>query len=102
MDFLALPTFTFRQVGVKAMEFQAVPGPEARALHGKSIGGEGIPSGDPPWLPLNGAGRSGARLGAPTAEYFCSQGKNGLPGPRNEAGLMIFPCNALASGPGTA
>jgi hypothetical protein len=33
--FPSLPTFTFRQVGVKAMEIQAVPGPEARALHGK-------------------------------------------------------------------
>jgi hypothetical protein len=28
-----LPTFSFCQVGVKAMVFQAVPGPEAGALH---------------------------------------------------------------------
>jgi hypothetical protein len=34
-------------------------GPEARAWRGKSIGGERIPAGDPPWLPQNGAGHSG-------------------------------------------
>ena len=32
-----LPTFTFRQVGLKAMEIQAVPGPEARAWRGKTM-----------------------------------------------------------------
>jgi hypothetical protein len=31
----SLPTFTFRQVGAKSIEFQALPGPEARALRGK-------------------------------------------------------------------
>jgi hypothetical protein len=30
-----LPTFTFRQVGVKAIQFKALPGPEARALREK-------------------------------------------------------------------
>jgi len=30
-----LATFISRQAGAKAMEFQAVPGPEARALRGK-------------------------------------------------------------------
>jgi hypothetical protein len=30
-----MPTFTFRQVGVKPIEFQAMPGPKARALHAK-------------------------------------------------------------------
>jgi hypothetical protein len=34
---LPLPTFTFLQVGVKAIEFQALPGPEARALPGKTM-----------------------------------------------------------------
>jgi hypothetical protein len=32
-----LPTFTFRQVGVKAIEFQPLPGPKARALHAKTM-----------------------------------------------------------------
>jgi len=35
-----LPPFTFFQVGVRWREIQAVPGPEARALRGKSIGGK--------------------------------------------------------------
>jgi len=47
-------------------------GPEARALHAKSIGGESIPPEDPVGLPQNGAGRSGARSreapDAPTSE----------------------------------
>jgi hypothetical protein len=54
-------------------------GPEARALHGKSIGGQRILTGDPAWLPQNGAGRSGARPGAPTSENPGSRRKNGLP-----------------------
>jgi hypothetical protein len=32
-----LPTFSFSQVGVKAIEFQAMPGPEARALRAKTM-----------------------------------------------------------------
>jgi hypothetical protein len=32
-----LITFTFRQESVKAIEFQAMPGPEARALRAKTI-----------------------------------------------------------------
>ena len=32
-----LPTFTFRQVGLKTIEFQALPGPEAMALRGKTM-----------------------------------------------------------------
>jgi hypothetical protein len=35
--FSGLPTFTFRQVGVRSVEFQALPGSEARALRGKTI-----------------------------------------------------------------
>jgi len=54
-------------------------GLEARAGRGKSIGGERIPAGDPPLLPQNGAGRSGARPGAPTSENPSSRRKNGLP-----------------------
>jgi len=54
-------------------------GPEARALRGKSIGGERILPGDPARVPQNGAGRSGARPGAPTAENSGSWRKNGLP-----------------------
>ncbi len=32
-----MSTFTFRQVGVASTEFQALPGPEARALRAKSM-----------------------------------------------------------------
>jgi len=46
--------------------------PEARALRGKSIGRGKILPGDPSWLPQNGAGRLGARPGAPTPENPCS------------------------------
>jgi hypothetical protein len=53
--------------------------PPLAGLRGKSIGGERIPSGDPPWLPQNGAGRSGARPGAPTSENPSSRRKIGLP-----------------------
>jgi len=35
-----LPPFAFSEVGVRWCEIQEVPGPEARALHGKSIGGK--------------------------------------------------------------
>jgi hypothetical protein len=44
-------------------------GPEARALRGKSIGGKRNPFGDPPLLPQNEAGPSGAPPGAPTSGY---------------------------------
>ena len=52
-------------------------GPEGRALRAKSIGGKGIPPGDPPGLPQ--AGPSGARPAAPTRQYLSSWEKNGLP-----------------------
>ncbi len=54
-------------------------GPEARALRAKSIGGKGIPGGDPIGFPQREAGPPGARQGAPTTEYPGSWGKNGLP-----------------------
>jgi len=73
---LSLPTFTF------AIAFSAKKhacGPEARALRGKSIGGKGIRSGDPPVLPQGEAGRSGAQPGAPTTQLPGPGEKNGLP-----------------------
>jgi hypothetical protein len=33
----ALPTFTFRQLGERWIEFQALPGQEAGALRGKTM-----------------------------------------------------------------
>jgi hypothetical protein len=33
---LVLPTFTFRQAGVKTIELQAMPGPETRGVAQKS------------------------------------------------------------------
>jgi hypothetical protein len=50
-------------------------GLEARALLGKSIGGQRNPLGDPPVLPQDGAGASDQQLGAHTSEYPCSYGK---------------------------
>jgi hypothetical protein len=37
LTLLILPAFTFHHVGVKGVEFQALPGPEARALRAKTI-----------------------------------------------------------------
>jgi hypothetical protein len=82
------PTFTFKN------PFSAPKqacGPEARALRGKSIGGKRILPGDPARLPQNGAGRSGARPGAPTSEDLLLGERTACPpDPRNEACLMIF------------
>jgi len=71
-----LPPFTF---SIPISSKKQACGPEARALRGKSIGGKGNPLGDPPVLPQNEAGLSGAQLGAPTWEELSSWGKNGLP-----------------------
>ena len=54
-------------------------GPEGRALRAKSIGGKRILLGNLAVLPQNGAGRSGARPGAPTSESARSWEKQGLP-----------------------
>jgi hypothetical protein len=68
--YLDLPPFTLKS------PFSApnqACGPEARALRGKSIGGQKIPTGDPSWLPQNGAGRSGAaQFGMRKAEFLSS------------------------------
>jgi len=34
----SLPPFTFQQVDLSFIEFRALPGPEGRALRGKTIG----------------------------------------------------------------
>jgi hypothetical protein len=71
-----LPTFTLKSPFFAPNQ---ACGPEARALRGKSIGGERILHGDLAWLPQKGAGRSGARPGAPTSENPDYRRKNGLP-----------------------
>jgi len=73
-----LPLATFTLKSPFSAPNQAC-GPETRALRGKSIGGQRIPSGDPAWLPQDGAGRSGARPGAPTSENPGYRRENGLP-----------------------
>jgi len=96
-------------------------GPEARALRAKSIGGKRIPLGDPSVPPQSEAGPSGAakfgirngEFGMGNSECFASvlaiqhsafhiPHLNCPPGPGNEARLMVFARNALASGPGNA
>jgi hypothetical protein len=90
----SLPPFTFTQVGVRWGEFQAVPGPEARALHAKtkaaSISWTGRASfsfpcepvdsdvGAPTWAPDSPAsfcGRTGESSGWVSfpADAFCAQ-----------------------------
>jgi len=78
-------------------------GPEARALRAKSIGGKRIRKGNPFVLPQGEAGPWAIHRIAPTRIQdedvvlaLCP------PGPRNDARLMIFARNALASGPGNA
>ena len=78
-------------------------GLEARALLGKSISGQRNPLGDPPVLPQDEAGPSGGQLGPMHRNTPVLTERNGCPpGLRNEACLMVFACNALASGPGNA
>jgi hypothetical protein len=92
MDFLALPTFTFRQVGVKAMEFQAVPGPEARALHGKIMRHESFlgPGGQTDLSPRTGIFRCrGAQPGARAARPIQRK-------PRRISGWNSFPADAFS------
>ena len=88
-----LPTFTFRQVGVKEMEFQAVPGPEARALRGKIMrhrsflgsGGQAVLS------PRRGVFRCrGARPGARAARPILRK-------PRRISGWNSFPTDAFSA-----
>jgi len=95
-------TFTFRRPYFPPKQ---ACGPEARALHAKSIGGESIPPEDPVGLPQNGAGRSApghAKRLTPLHQKNPGLGERTAcpPDPRNEACLMVFACNALASGPG--
>jgi len=78
-------------------------GPEGRVLRAKSIGGKRIPYGDPLLLPQEEAGPWAIHRIAPTRIQtgdvvlaLCP------PGPRNDARLMVFARNALASGPGNA
>ena len=95
---VTVPTFTY--VTPFSAKKQAC-GPEARALRAKSMGREKILPRDPALLPQNGAGRSGARPGAPPSDYpRFREGTACPPGPRQEACLMLFVANPLASGPG--
>jgi hypothetical protein len=61
-------------------------------LRGKSIGGERILTGNPPWLPQNGAGRSGARGRAPLHRKtpVIAERTACLPGPRNDLCSWFF------------
>jgi len=71
--------------------FKANLWPGSKGIARKKHRGERILPGDPPWLPQNGAGRSGARPGAPTSETPCSRRKNGLPAqPKKRGGPHDF------------
>jgi hypothetical protein len=94
------PPFTFKS---PLFAPKRTCGPEARALHGKSIGGEGILPGDPAGLPQNGAGRSGARPGAPASKNPCSRRKNGLPARSKKRSMphdFSVQCPCLRAGQG--
>jgi len=99
-----MPTFTFASL---FSDKKQACGPEARALRGKSIGGKRNAFKDPPLLPQNEAGPSGAQSrearDAPTSGYPVLGERTACPpGPRNEVCLMVFARNALAFGPGNA
>jgi hypothetical protein len=96
----ALPTFTFRQIGARSIEFQALPGPDARALRAKTMkhalffgpGGQAVLSlrtglfrcRAPGWAPDEPASFCGSTEGSPSGFLFPP---------------MLFPRKALASGP---
>jgi len=87
-------------------------GPEARTLRTKSLGGQRIFPGDIPLPPQNEAGPGFGELspavGRPAGRpynpitRFLEKERLARPGLRNDAGLMIFARNDLASGPGNA
>jgi hypothetical protein len=104
--FFPLAPFTFE---IAFSSKNQACGPETRAFRGKSIGGKKLSPGDPPVLPQNGAGPSGvSQFGIlwfffsilHSAFYISYLARP--PGPRNDARLMVFARNALASGPGNA
>jgi hypothetical protein len=112
----SLPTFTFRQVGVRPIEFQGLPGQEAGALRGKTMrripflgpGGQIVLS-----VRTGLFGCRGALLGARWARLTklrivdCGMRidkekpkKSEIRNPKSEiTGPMLFPRNALASWP---
>jgi hypothetical protein len=86
-----LPPFTFQKVGVSPVVFQALPGPELRALREKSMRhfsffGPGGPSG----LRIVDCGM---RIEKKLKKSEIRNSKSEMEGP------MLFPCNALTSGP---
>ena len=88
-----LPTFTFRQVGVKAMEIQAVPGPEARAWRGKTMRHRSFlgPGGQAVLCLGTGVFRCrGSRPGARAARPILRK-------PRRISGWNSFPADAFSA-----
>jgi hypothetical protein len=83
--------FTFRQVDVSPIEFQALPGPEARALRAKTMRRASF---------LGPGGQF--KCGMPIAECGLKKKtkKSEIRNPQSEiTGPMLFPRNALTSGP---
>jgi len=93
--FPSLPTFTFRQVGVKAMEIQAVPGsevPPLAGLHGKIMRHESFlgPGGQADLSPKTWIFRCrGAQPGARAARPILRK-------PRRISGWNSFPADAFS------
>jgi len=88
-----LPAFTFRQADVKRIEFQALPGPEARALRAKTmrhISSLG-PGGQAFLFPRTGLVQCrGARVGARCARLPLRKRKGIF-------GWILFPADAFSA-----
>ena len=95
-----LATFTFITAFTARKQAFGPEVPPLAGLRGKNIGGKRIPPGEPAGLPQNGAGRSGARPGAPTPEPARSWAKIGIARPlKKRSAPYGFPRNALPSRP---
>jgi hypothetical protein len=78
---VANATFTFR---ISFLLKNLVCGPEARALHGKSIGGKRNPIGDLTVLPQDEAGPLGRPVGRPYTGTTLFSGKERIARPAQE------------------
>jgi len=110
----SLPPFTFGQVGLSPIEFQALPGPEVRALREKTMRRPSFlgPGGRVVLSPRTGlfvVGAPGRAPDGPASKLRIvdcrmriekKAKKSEIRNPKSEiTGPMLFPRNALTSGP---